>query len=242
MNIFVTITNSSYFIGTLVLNYSLQKNQSKYKLLVLYDTLEDPEISALNKHNILHKKVDLIKNPYDTNRFVNVFCKLYCWTLVEYEKVIYLDNDITNIKNMDHLFDMSILDDKIYGCGSYTGFNFNIKTSILNTGFFLIKPSMKIYTSLLDNLGKLESYDNADQGYLNSYFSNNIIFLEEFYNFFKRRILFYNFYKENIYNIHYVGDIKPWHKIREKKYRKLYNIWIKMHDEMINEIINKLSL
>jgi lipopolysaccharide biosynthesis glycosyltransferase len=232
-NIFVTITNSQYMLGNLVLNYSLKKNGSKYDLLVLYDDLKDEEVKILKANNILTKKVDNIKNPYGTNRFCNVFCKLYCWNLTEYEKVIYIDNDILNIQNIDHLFDMNIDEDKIYGCCCYIGRDFSKKNNVLNTGFFLIKPSVKIYEELIKKIGKLPSYDHADQGYIHSFFKHKKVFLEEGYNFYKRRINFYESLRDKIYNLHYVGVPKPWNNPEPDKYSKLYDLWINTYKEML---------
>ena len=63
--------------------------------------------------------------------------KFYCWTLSDYDKVLFLDSDMLVRKNLKPLFDLDY--DFVYSDGP---------ASPLNSGMFLLKPCPKTFESL----------------------------------------------------------------------------------------------
>ena len=243
MNAIVTITNSRYLLGNIVLHYSLKMNKSNYNLIVLFDNLSDIEINILKSFNIKLIKCKSIKNPYKNRKntnFDNVFMKLYCWNMIQYNKIIFVDNDILNLKNFDHLFKMNIDENKIMACRAKRTETHNLTR--INTGFFMIKPSIKIYNELLKSLrNQIFSFDNADQGFINTFFGENkFLYFEDKYNFPKRRIEdFFDNKKRDITNLHFVGQPKPWSNKGEKGYEKLNILWINKFNECVDKYWKK---
>lgn len=232
-NCIVTLTNSSYLLGNILLNYSLKKKNLNTDFIVIYNSLSDMDLKILNSYGIKTLKKKNIPNPYAKNRFTNVFMKLHCWDMTDYERVIFIDNDIINLKNFEHLFKKNMNHNEI-SIAKDNGF---INTENFNTGFFMIKPSSEIYEDLLNKLDKkIKSYDSTDQGFLNTYFKNKIITLDDNYNLLKRRK---NYDLNKITNLHYVGVPKPWSDQGEKGYEEYNNLWITAFTKCVDEFWKK---
>lgn len=146
---------------------SLQLSQTKYDIVVLVS--EDVNLQI---KKVLHEEgVNIIDVPYIQNfytndkvfqkKFQNVMAKLNLWNLTQYEKVVYLDADTLVFENSDELFQCEDF------CAVF------INPCIFNSGVMVLKPSQQIYEDMLQHLQDLPSYDGADQGFLNSYFSVN---------------------------------------------------------------------
>ena len=107
--------------------------------------------------------VKAISNMFATaenpSRFAFTVTKLEVWSLTEYRRIILIDSDAIVLKNIDHLF----------LCGTFCAVFRH--SDLFNSGVMVIKPSTKMYKSLLSKTSQLESYDGADQGFLNSVFS-----------------------------------------------------------------------
>lgn len=66
-----------------------------------------------------------------------------------------MDSDILVLGDMSGLF----------GCGSFCAMF--IDPCIFNSGIMVITPSHVMFNDLVNKIGKIDSYDNADQGYFN---------------------------------------------------------------------------
>lgn len=113
------VTRSSYLAGVVVLAYTLHKSGTKYPLVVLYtDTLPQSSIQALKSEapscNLILKPTTALLPRENVHvnliaeRFADTWTKLRVFELTEYDKVCYLDADMTIRKNMDHIFDVEL--------------------------------------------------------------------------------------------------------------------------------------
>lgn len=112
--IYVTLISSiDYVNGTLVLDSSLKKVNSKYPLLVLVSKDENSPVIIKNlishqiKFKILDNKFKLppeVSKGIQSKRWIKTFDKLQVFGLTSFKRIIFLDSDILIIRNIDHLF------------------------------------------------------------------------------------------------------------------------------------------
>jgi len=169
---YVTLMTGSdeYVWGAKALAVSLQTVKSQADLVVLvtsdvdFATRRDmesvgykiKEVAQINDHKDYH-------NGVHGRRFTNVMTKLAVWNLTEYERVVYFDADILVVRNVDSLF-------QCHGfCGqvSRPGHEGNK----FNTGVMVLEPNTTVFNEMVENIGNLESFDGADMGYLNAFYS-----------------------------------------------------------------------
>jgi len=235
---FATLTMEDSVPGVVALYKSLKSNKSNHPLVCLYSELSEHSIKKLSDLGVRLKKVSNIYNPYEDrhNRFETIFNKLHCWGLVEYERVIYLDSDVLNLKNMDSLFKHPINDGGICACRCSDFFKkerakWRKKRGMSvyeegpappltwNGGFLMLSPNEKEFDKIINQVGKLPSYDGTDQGFYVSYFGNNVTILPEEYNYsvwnFDNRIggkERFEKQKDSLFNLHYLGGKVGWGK------------------------------
>ncbi|XP_060264319.1 glycogenin-2 isoform X1 [Ovis aries] len=88
--------------------------------------------------------------------------KLHCWTLTHYSKCVFLDADTLVLSNIDELFDR-----REFSAAPDPGW-----PDCFNSGVFVFQPSLETHSLLLQHAVEHGSFDGADQGLLNSFFSN----------------------------------------------------------------------
>ncbi|XP_054441014.1 glycogenin-2 [Pteronotus mesoamericanus] len=168
---FVTLaTNDVYCQGALVLGQSLRNQRATRKLVVLVT----PQVSRMLRL-ILSKvfdevvEVDLI----DSADYVHLaflkrpelgvsLTKLHCWTLTHYSKCVFLDADTLVLSNVDELFER----------GEFSAAPDPGWPDCFNSGVFVFQPSLQTHGLLLRHATEHGSFDGADQGLLNSFFSS----------------------------------------------------------------------
>ena len=116
-----------------------------------------------------------------------MWLRFYAWTLTEYEKVVYLDNDFVMLRDADELFgfpEVSAIADLAFQFSSrFTGYE-----NVFNSGLLVLEPSLRRFAELKAYVkpyraaliaanaprGKrwtLPAHLLADQGMLNSFFA-----------------------------------------------------------------------
>ncbi|XP_049729415.1 glycogenin-2-like isoform X1 [Elephas maximus indicus] len=168
---FVTLaTNDVYCQGALVLGQSLRNHQTTRKLAVLIT----PQVSHLLRVILsrvfddvievnLIRSADYIHLAYLKRPELGVtLTKLHCWTLTRYSKCIFLDADTLVLSNIDELFDRREL-----SAAPDPGW-----PDCFNSGVFVFQPSLETHSRLLQHAANHGSFDGADQGLLNSFFSS----------------------------------------------------------------------
>ena len=170
------LSTDDYLEGVLVLNYNLQQLNSTHSLLCLVsDTIQEITRKKLEFFNIEYRIVKSLFNYSNkTNyRWNHTFDKIYIFSLVDLDKIVYLDSDFLILSNLDHLFDIEQFTmncDLPYCSDTY------------NSSIIVTKPSMNDFNGLI-NL--LNTYDDneviGDQNIINHYFKN-INSLDSSYN------------------------------------------------------------
>ena len=104
--------NNIYLAGALVLGYSLVRTKTEFDRVILVT----PDVSELYRGFLKKIYTHIISIEYvETNpslfvegtRFREVFTKLSCIGLIQYQKIILLDIDMIVTKNIDHVFKLS---------------------------------------------------------------------------------------------------------------------------------------
>lgn len=110
------LTKDSYLPGALTLDYSLKSVQSRYSLVVLVTpTLPQQTKDVLVRCGIPFREVQSLR-PGDgqyvlaehDERFADTWTKLRVFELVEYDRVVMLDSDMTVMRNMDELMELDL--------------------------------------------------------------------------------------------------------------------------------------
>jgi lipopolysaccharide biosynthesis glycosyltransferase len=170
---FVTYLGNDRFLpGILALNRSLNEHDNNEDLVILVGKdVSASVVKFLKEKAFCLKMVRDIANPYasgnDSRGKKYMYTKLRAFELTEYEKIIYLDADMVICGNIQSLFDKEHMSAVIAGGvlpenGSWVDFN---------SGLMVIQPELATFNSMLGAVNTLQSDDEGDQGFLNSFFS-----------------------------------------------------------------------
>ncbi|AGF85565.1 glycosyltransferase [Moumouvirus goulette] len=256
--------NNIYLTGALVLGYTLCKTKTKYDRIILVT----PDVSDLYKSYLskMYTKIidiDYVKvNPNiffeQETRFRDVFTKLACLNLIEYEKIILLDLDMIISKNIDHLFKLNPPAACLkryhisYGkkIPSQMICNNHKLTGSINAGLMLLKPDEKEWVDIQNDImnnNQINKYKYPEQDYLSLRYCGQWTSITFNYNFqfgLTNRVKKYSYNINNIYVIHYSSSYKPWNILisnrqitnEEKKFidqhKKYYDLWINIYEKI----------
>ncbi|XP_064021636.1 glycogenin-1 isoform X2 [Pogoniulus pusillus] len=215
---FVTLaTNDSYVKGALVLGSSLQQYRTTRKLTALITPqVSDPMRKVMEKvfdEVILVNVLDsgdsahlaLMKRP----ELGVTLTKLHCWELTQFSKCVFMDADTMVLSNIDELFEREEL-----SAAPDPGW-----PDCFNSGVFVYRPSIETYNQLLQFATEKGSFDGADQGLLNTFFSSWATtdmskHLPFIYNLSSTSVYSYlpafKAFGANTKVVHFLGSTKPW--------------------------------
>lgn len=261
--------NSAYFLGALVLGYSLRTVETQYDIVIMVT----PDVPQKQKEILseFFKIIDidfltidksLIKD-YENNRFKDVFTKLQCLTLTKYEKIIMIDIDMLVIKNMDHLFNLNppAASLRRYDLkhGKHIPENLIVKNNKLiggiNAGLMLLKPDLNEYQDIVKDLlnpnSNMTGFKNPEQDYLSYRYSKQWTNISFKYNFqFGLTDRAKKFETNDIYNLHYSSRLKPWRILKKPEEtwkwineepinKPYYEMWISVYEILYNKFYLK---
>ncbi|NXG60556.1 GLYG protein, partial [Hemiprocne comata] len=215
---FVTLaTNDSYVKGALVLGSSLQQYRTTRKLTALIT----PQVSDLMR-TVLEKVFDevILVNVLDSGDSAHLalmkrpelgvtLTKLHCWELTQFSKCVFMDADTMVLSNIDELFEREEL-----SAAPDPGW-----PDCFNSGVFVYRPSIETYNQLLQFAAEEGSFDGADQGLLNTFFSSWATtdmskHLPFIYNLSSTSVYSYlpafKAFGANTKVVHFLGSTKPW--------------------------------
>lgn len=262
-NALVTLTDRRYLPGTIAMVYSARLNGYTGKVVAMHtDELSLIEQKILHSHNIDTLLITGIDNPrgksktknINIQRFLssNVYSKLHTWSLDHFSKILFVDSDVIFLKPFTNVFNTPMKEGWIAACE--IDLEFASGSDMFNSGVFLTVPGKNIYNDMMGVLSTTSSYDGGDQGFLNNFFKDRVVFLSASMNVSKRessKIL--NFAK----TIHYLNLPKPWHggpnydpeggvlyrngadkfKIQFKEIREeCYTLWWRCYQQAINSM------
>jgi len=222
------LTSDSYIPGALVLANSLRAYGTKYPLVavVTNDSVSPNSVNHLRSvyNDIVF--VDTIRSTDKKNldllgrsELDITFTKIHVWNpdVIKYSRFVFFDSDVLVTRNVDELF--SYVDGDIdFAAAPDCGW-----PDIFNSGVFVTKPNRAIYDGLMNMAMTEGSFDGADQGLLNQFFSN---WAQSSDGPFKTNRLPFVFnvtpssvysylpafqqFEQNIAIVHFIGEMKPW--------------------------------
>ncbi len=216
-----------YWIGAIVLAITLNNVSSRYPLIVFVPESFDahvPEGKCLPENMHVRRCAHIVHEGNRSTRMEYRSClnKLHAWTLLEFEKICWLDCDILVVRNIDDVFENELEDNEILaapGCTCNIFDNPKLPTMPLscplrnpghiyvNTGIFVTRPSMNVYQEL-----QRCDYNHPlpDQDAFNIYFKDSIRVLDPRYNYMVHLSLAHPELRFNPpYIVHFTYD-KPW--------------------------------
>jgi len=211
------VTNDNYALGALTLAASLRRVKSKKKMVIMITSTV-----SKNFKTILEEVFDevILVDTMDSGDIPNLtlldrpelgitFTKIWCWTLTQYTKCVFLDADTLVIQNCDELFDREEL-----SASPDVGW-----PDCFNSGVFVFRPNMNTYSELVSLAGTMGSFDGGDQGLLNTFFSDWATkdiskHLPFTYNMVASAsysyLPAYKKFGQQVKIIHFIGSAKPW--------------------------------
>ncbi|KAJ0026066.1 hypothetical protein Pint_08784 [Pistacia integerrima] len=209
---YATVLHSkeTYVCGAITLAQSLLKTGTKRDLVLLIDkSISIPKREALAAAGWKIRIIKRIRNPMAEKGTYNEYnySKFRLWQLTDYDKIIFIDADITVLRNLDLLFHFPQL--------SATGNDI----WIFNSGIMVIEPSNCTFRILMNRRKEIVSYNGGDQGFLNEVFvwwhrlPRRVNFLKNFWanTTLEASVKNHLFGADppKLYSIHYLG-LKPW--------------------------------
>jgi len=206
--------NDTYANAALVLGDSIRDTNTNRKLVLLI-TGNVSEQMRCHLRKIWDNLIDVKTldgenlTPYlEQPDLVNIFTKLKVWKLTQFTKCVFLDTDTLVLQNVDELFERDEL-----SAAPDIGW-----PDCFNSGVFVFVPSTETYASLVKHVEENGSFDDSDQGVLNTYFSdwstNTALHLPYTYNMVSNACYTYSpavhYFRNNVKIVHFVGSQKPW--------------------------------
>lgn len=248
--------NNIYLTGALVLGYSLKRTKTIHDRVILIT----PDVGNENQLYLSKIYTHIIPINYtnvnpeifseQNTRFRDVFTKLECLSLIQYDKIILLDLDMIIAKNIDHLFKLippaACIKKYYVPYGKIIPQNMICKNNKLvgsiNAGLMLLKPDLKELDDIKIEINKNEQinkYKYPEQDYLSLRYCGKWTSITFNYNFqfgLTNRVKKTKYKIDDIYVIHYSSSYKPWNVLvehdlteDEKKFmelhKKYYDLW-----------------
>ena len=229
-----TLTTGNYIPGVIALKKSLISVGSKYPLKIfvkkdlakqLYRVgFEEKELILYDNHLIANNKKIICNQVDEHMHWNNTFDKLLIFSLVEYEKIVFLDADMMICSNIDELFE------RPHMSAVYPQFGSSDYKRGFNSGLMVIEPRQSLDKLIISQLEDYELYSSlngvSDNDLLISYYSNwknnKDLLLDDVYNVFfpyYKKYLKVGLTREELKVIHFIGKEKVWmhNKLEIKK-------------------------
>ncbi|XWV26918.1 glycosyltransferase [Tupanvirus soda lake] len=249
--------NNIYLTGAIVLGFTLMKSKTNFdRVILVTPDVSDEYKTFLKKvytHIININYVDASSEIFseENTRFRDVFTKLVCLELVQYDKIILLDLDMIISKNIDHLFKLrppaACLKRFYIPYGKVIPANMicdnNKLVGSINAGLMLLKPDLTEWNHIKKDISsntQINKFKYPEQDYLSLRYCGKWTSITFNYNFqfgLTNRVKKYRYKIDDIYVIHYSSSYKPWNDLIENRditldekkfklqHKKYYDLW-----------------
>jgi alpha-N-acetylglucosamine transferase len=190
------VYDDNYIEGVEVLGYSLKRINIQADLILFYisNRLNQSTLDRCRKVGWYLWSVERINPPRFAiiyPRFRDQYTKLRIWSMIDYDRVLYLDADTVVIRDINELLMGTIFEnnqDGLLGAvedvwQGQIGPNFN-------AGVLLIRPNETIFNDMLVKMHNMAAYGSywAEQAFLNWYFKGRyMLVLCQLYQLFLNR-------------------------------------------------------
>ena len=182
-----TLYTESYINGVLTLAHTLRavNTTSRFILLYIPGRLSPSALCRLSSVGWELRQVPRIEPPDNGrgvfHRFLDQYTKLHIWGLdsIGIKSAVYLDGDTIALRNFDELWDLPFNFAAVPDMyGDKRGF-----TLSFNAGVLFLRPSTDTLNDMLLKIGTADySHKDAEQGFLNHYFGQQVVRLPYVYN------------------------------------------------------------
>ena len=155
--------DDGFVIGAQNLGYSLLLSKTKHHMVALVtEHVSKYQQAELGRAGWNIKLVKAIKNHNQeyASRLDYIFSKLQIFSLIEYDRVVYLDADTMVTGSIDDLCTCT---------GRYCAV---VRNTFFNAGVMVVEPNEDLYFDMIRKSTDLHSYTGGDQGFVNNYFWN----------------------------------------------------------------------
>ena len=149
------LSTNNYLEGVLVLKENLKKVNSKYPLLcIINETIGEEERKILDYFEIEYKEMPSIHYSQTEGMWKNTFDKINIFSLIEYEKIVYLDCDMLIRSNIDNLFEIE----------EFTMASDKPASQLTNSSIMVLKPNLEDFEKLKKALIEAEQNGRTEIG------------------------------------------------------------------------------
>ena len=241
------IGSDNFFAALEVFLYTFVTNKMKHPLALCVAEVSNYKDIVAETLRILAKydsRLDytiyilpLIPSPQGSaalKRWEINWTKIQLWSLLEYEKVFYVDLDVIFMRNTDAVFENYDVNRYLgtHDWGRWEG----IESRKMNGGVFLMRPAMQTHSFLLTEYQDIRNYNHieAEQGLFNFVFKNDGCCLPFNYNVQKTVV-------DSIPKIWNIDDINILHFTGEKPWRSWSTSYFRSHYVDKREIDRRIA-
>ena len=187
--IVTSLYTDSYGIAVSALGYSISKTSTSARKIVIYlpEKVSNYTLCRVKSAGWELLPVEYIPPPDGGKdvfwRFLDTYTKLRIWTFdrapTSLKSIVYLDADTLVKRNFDELFDIPF----VFSASPDVYLDHRGFTIGFNTGVLAIKPDSKVFDDMLTKIYRNDYWHGeADQGFLNAYYGQQVVRLPHVYN------------------------------------------------------------
>ncbi len=227
---------------------ALQKTLTGVGRVVVVPYIENPNESnnkALPKQKLGYEesKWEEWKQRYPGKRQECLFNKMHLFSMVEYQKLVFMDSDTIALSNLDELFERP----------PWSAVPDMVPPDTFNSGLLVIEPSVALYRYLTRMMKEIPSWNGGDQGFFNTLIPDwfqcpPIYRLSYVFNSMSKVKLWYRaswllIQKQGIKVLHF-SPSKPWKdpKFEDPNFGSLHQVWWKFFDRGIAALSEDLKV
>ena len=184
-----SLYTDAYGVAVSALGYSISKTSTSARRIVIYlpEKVSNYTLCRVESAGWELLPVEYIPPPDGGEgvfwRFLDTYTKLRIWTLdqapTSLKSIVYLDADTLVKRGFDELFDLPF----VFSASPDVYLDSRGFTIGFNSGVLAIKPKSTVFDDMLANIYRDDyGHGDADQGFLNFYFGQQVVRIPHVYN------------------------------------------------------------